>query len=736
MKKILGFNRWIIATLLFLIPQLFWGKLYDIGGDDTRLYYLFPWEFITKFARHIIVNNALGVKSDYYTLAFFTPFMALMSLVKEIAPFIHIQHFFMGLNLAAGFLFFGLLVCRFIRNESHRNEIAIVGGLSYVFSNFLIHTVYTHQLLSMYLVSVIPAMLYFFLKGIQEKRIIYTLFASLIYSVFSTGMNTMPWFAGVIIVCMPLFIHLFFLYKKEFFLHALVLALSTFLLNAYWIVHYIYPLLSRNSSAGGLVGVNNAGFLEGTIDLVQSLSRLNSPLNVFFNTIRASWNTVPFYDVSFILNGITFFLILLAGFLLKRSQYRNYYVIFFSSLLLSFFFIGPSFGTWSVNVYIWLVRFVPMFTIFRNMYDKFSIAVALLYALSLSVSLAMIVEAKIRKVMWYFLISVLMVLPIINALPMLFPRYNDNRYSTRVTGVFNTDYQDLVASIQSMNDPSRYLWLPLNVANYVYLSDKLPGHYYFGPSPLLLLSGATDFTGLLSFGTPFDYTIAYQLKEQLIEKNYRQIGELFQHYNINYIILNREGLVSERKKYLFDLDLYELQNEQLFNALLGEKVKDFGERYSLFRITPQFSSDKIYLSAKDTLQTDLFSKVEFTKKDSYVFDIKLPVTDAERTLVFLETYNKEWELRAVSPTKQILLAKVQPVQVPYANTFGIEPTKLRSLPSDMFIQDGNSTFVHARLYFGPQKYTIFGTVVSISSGILIMAVIIISAIKNKRKKIV
>jgi hypothetical protein len=370
------------------------------------------------------------------------------------------------------------------------------------------------------------------------------------------------------------------------------------------------------------------------------------------------------------------------------------------------------------------------------MYDKFSIAVAFLYALSLSISLAMIAETKIRKAMWYSLICVLIVLPIINAVPMLFPRYNDNRYSTRVTGVFNTDYQELVASIRSLKDPSRYLWLPLNVANYVYLSDEMPGHYYFGPSPLLLLSGATDFTGLLSFGTPFDYSIAYQLKEQLIEKNYQKIGELFQHYNINYIILNKEGLVSERKKYLFDLDLYELQNQQLFNAILGEKIKDFGDRYSLFRIAPQFSSDKIYLSAKDTLQTDLFSKVEFTKKDSYMFDIKLPVTDVERTLVFLETYNKEWELQAVSTTKQILLAKVQPAQVPYANTFAIHPSDLRTLPQDMYIQEGNSTFVHARLYFGPQKYTIIGSVISISTGIMIIAVIIISTIKNKKKKII
>jgi len=192
----------------------------------------------------------------------------------------------------------------------------------------------------------------------------------------------------------------------------------------------------------------------------------------------------------------------------------------------------------------------------------------------------------------------------------------------------------------------------MNLANYVYISDTVPDHYYFGPSPLLLLSGATDFTGLMSFGTAFDHHLAYQLEKDLADKNYDAIGKLYQENNVGYIIVVTEKLSATRKKYLFDLDLFEKQGDAWKQAILGEKIRDFGDRYSLYAINSKYAGQKVMLM--DAPESTKGISVPFTKINSSTFKISLPTFVGTKYLVFKETYNQGWKLFADTElTKQL-----------------------------------------------------------------------------------
>src|SRR5258708_6568423 len=95
-----------IAFLLLLIPFVLWGNTYLVGGDDTKLYYIFPLEFLSHYTFNIVSDNTLGgAMTGYASVAYFAPLFFIFYLFK-LVPFVSTQMLLYGLNLAVGFLAF------------------------------------------------------------------------------------------------------------------------------------------------------------------------------------------------------------------------------------------------------------------------------------------------------------------------------------------------------------------------------------------------------------------------------------------------------------------------------------------------------------------------------------------------------------------------------------------------------------------------------------------------------
>ncbi len=106
-------------------------------------------------------------------------------------------------------------------------------------------TLYQHQLISIYLVAVFPGCLYLFTAGVRRRSMIFILASSLLYSLCSSTILSAPWLLPVVFTLIPLFLYLARRNGRYFWFAILLFIGSTFLFNAYWIIHYSIPLITK-----------------------------------------------------------------------------------------------------------------------------------------------------------------------------------------------------------------------------------------------------------------------------------------------------------------------------------------------------------------------------------------------------------------------------------------------------------------------------------------------------------
>src|SRR5258708_14415452 len=129
-------NKYIlfaICIILFVVPFIIWGNTYLVGGDDTRLYYVFPLQFLKNYSFNIISDNTLaGAMTGYASVAYFAPVFFTIWLFKFI-PFLITQIILYVLNLALGFLFCYKLINLWTPHENNKKFAGdIIASLFYV----------------------------------------------------------------------------------------------------------------------------------------------------------------------------------------------------------------------------------------------------------------------------------------------------------------------------------------------------------------------------------------------------------------------------------------------------------------------------------------------------------------------------------------------------------------------------------------------------------------------------
>ena len=143
----------LIFCVLFLasVPFLWNRGSFRVGGDDGKLYYLFPFEQISYYKDSIVSDNLAGSLGAYFPIQFIIPFFVFIGAIKNIFFFFDTQSFLFGINLATGFLFFYLLLGLFIKDDKWDSfYIRIFSGLFYVFSIFTFYTIWNVQLISVF----------------------------------------------------------------------------------------------------------------------------------------------------------------------------------------------------------------------------------------------------------------------------------------------------------------------------------------------------------------------------------------------------------------------------------------------------------------------------------------------------------------------------------------------------------------------------------------------------------
>lgn len=724
-RKTIRFIPFVTAALIFVNRIMVSGRLYDVGGDDTRLYYIFPKEILLNFCGNIISNNTLGTNGAYASVASLAPITLLALIVKSVIPFFNTQSVMMAINISGGFLFFYLLSGLFVKERSVRNVlIRSVSSLSYVLSVYLIRTVYDHQLLAIYIVGYFPAVLYFTFLGIIKDDMFYTLFGAFVYSLFSGTMLTVPWFGAALFSIFPALCLFVYRYRKVALKHAFLFAIVTVFLNASWLSHQVYPFIAGSRSTGILSKVMSQELRQNNVDLIQSLSHLNEPINQFSAYLRSSWSDRMNMQIYQMWGIVYFVLVLTAGLMLGQvsRNLKGMYLVTAGILLWTMTLVTPNFGDWNVGMFVFFNNRIPLFTMFRNMYDKFAYPMAFAYASVLTVSLVIVDKSIRNRKLFAAILVIVTAVTISNARTFLFPVYTDGGFSTRISGNFNPDYISLAKYIRNMHEPSRFLWLPLNFPSYSVIADaENPGHYYFGSSPLQFIAGSSDYTGFQSFATESDPDLNFKLMGLFKEKKYNDVARILQRMNVKYVIVDHQKITGSGWDRLNLFGIIESQTPEFYTTLLGKRLRDFGITYTLYEVNPNFKNDKIFLTDElgDTIGS--IEPVTFKRVSESEYDIWITSPDKQKFLAFLEPYNSLWELSLVNPLngKLTLLPRNGHTKIyRYGNGYALDPVFISGRNPDVIKRSGNGkSEIQLKLTFRPAKISTLANMLTLFSWI-------------------
>jgi hypothetical protein len=574
---------------------------------------------------------------------------------------------------------------------------------------------------------------------------------------------SVPWLIALIIAALPLMIYLFLKNKKIFIKSFFVFIALLLLLNSYWLINFVL-----SSSGSGFVGtVLSSNLKNQSAALIEPVSSNNSVLYPFFDLFHKNiqidygWpqkNLYLNYLLKLLPFNILFLLIVIVPIFFYKKADKNdkeIYILALLSWLIILFLYTANIGAWGIPLFIWLTDHIPGFVMFRNMYDKFGIALAFSYAFLLFISLKIIFNNLRIKDFWKGIIySVLILLILLNGYPLLFGKFfelpiwtTQNTYA-RIND-FNDDFYSLTNYIAGINTSSKFLWLPLNQAGYIDISDKYNSNYYYsGISPLKTLANKNDFSGTLNFNI-----FSNDVQADISQKNYGALFNLLGTFNIQYVILNKDINKELQDSYLYSYlspaDIYTDQmNPDFLNGILGEKVADFGDRYSLYKINDKYASKTLNLGDANVATTTTGS-IEFKKINDNQYQIYIKDLATSTPLTFLSSYSKFWDLYlqpnpndswcqssgAMSSSNDIECQNEQPssggmglsylYQKPifdsshylvddYANGWTIDPNYIKQNfdPSDYKMNSDGSIDIDLTLYFKPQSYFYVGLIVS------------------------
>ena len=125
-----------------------------------------------------------------------------------------------------------------------------------------------------------------------------------------------------------------------------------------------------------------------------------------------------------------------------------------------------------------------------------------------------------------------------------------------------------------------------------------------------------------------------------------------------------------------------------YEELLGEKIKDFGNSYSLYKINPKYLRQKFCFIPKDNDGINNCTAIDYEKSSSEMYKVTgLFIEGGD--LIMMEPYNPNWNI--VLSTKDVVKS------LPYMDYYN-------SWKVDGILND---EMIHFDVVFTPAKYNIY-----------------------------
>lgn len=732
--------NFLVLLFLYLLPYyLFNGKLF-VGGDDSRLFYVYPWEWFTNIAYYSWFHLS-SVGSDNPN-QFLLPFLLVWTVISwVIKSHIILDYLSFTLPLFLGFIYFQKLMGEIVENKKDNGLYFIVGSLTYIFSPIIANDQLAIFLYAAWLIGLLPIITYYFIKYLKTGNFLY-IFINLLWCILlSFSLSSIPWLLGYLLpVLLSLLVVSPLFSKKEiivFLIRSFVFFGSLIISQAFWIYPFVINVLSpeKNSFLGIVLSQQSSNTFNGTVLSTATGSVIYPLLNLFHRQMSIDYNSplkiifLQFYDKTVIFDVIYVVIFFLGVLTFKKyltNSERTYYLIFLVSFIFALFFFTINIGPLA---YIFLyMGHIPGFVMFRNFFDKFALSYTFLYAIILTLSL-IIVSRKLKRTKNIILIIVLLVV-LINLIPIK-AIINKLLWTTNNTYSVTTiplEYLDFMNQVKNtIPTTTNILSVPFNIAGYTIIKDTNSNNVYEGRSPVQLFTGINDLSGNLSFPS----SITARLVSDLIRRNYKDLNLFLEEYNISYVFVTNNIPREVKNSYLFDKIVLTYQDKIFLKAITNKKILH--------------SSHNDYEIYTTKFPTSLFKSknLSYKKINPVTYQLTFSHIRNPQQLVFFDSYSSGWKLYPdiySSPSNNIMsylikkniFADSQDIFNNYANKWKIDPNFIKQKFSQRYYHTNTDGTIDMTmtLYFEPQENFYIGTLISV----LTIIIFIIYFICNRFKK--
>lgn len=633
--------NFIVVLFLFISPYfIFDGKLF-VGGDDTRLLYAYPFDFLKNWSFFSWSN--VSSLSYFNPAHYYLPFLFVWSLLDNIIRNkIALDYLALSLPAVLGFIFFQKLANEIIGD--YKAEI-FAGSLFYIFSPILLVTQYSVFLIAAWLIGIIPLFLFLFLKYMRTGFFGYLYLSLILGIIFSFTFYAIPWIGGIILPLFVVMIIGYFIYDitnlfsilKRTLIYVSFLVLS----QAFWLLPFLSSFIKSGSANLGqkALSADTGNTFAPTVNST-AIGNIYYPLlNLFHRQIVEvfDWQVLSqfrsFYDKLIFINFyyvIIFFLglILVKGILSKKKL--NNFLLVFVAFISSLYFFTVNLG---LLKYIFLgMGSVPGMVMFRNFYDKFAIGYVLFYSLFITFCLV-IVRKKYPRASTA-LITTFVIIVFVNLMPA---KQIINNQLWKTNGVykvmnFGNEYTDTINFIKkNISTSNMMLGLPFNDAAYAIITDG-EKNAYVGTSPTQIFTGVSDITGGLSLPPG----ISGNFFSAIANRDYKYINSFLYSHNINYIFVTKNIPQNLLHSYFLSYELVKKQDDQFIKKITGEKIYQSSKGsyiiYKASKTNERIGPDNIY-----------FQKINQTTYRLYIKGLK-----ADQKVIFNDTYHPDWNLYLIN----------------------------------------------------------------------------------------
>jgi hypothetical protein len=641
-----------IAVFIFLLPYwLFDAKLF-IGGDDSRLFYIFPDLWLRNMAWFSWFNfSTTGLHNPQH---FIIPLIVLLAGLEKVLPQIVVINLAFSTPIFLGFIFFQKMFHALVRDKTNFNNTkiaAILGGLFFIMSPIIWTITLAPFLYAAWLIALFPILFFFFFRYIQTGMLRYVLYNSVASIILALSLYSVPWVLGLIIplaislvMCGPLYrlseISVF-LRRVTIFLSALILA------QFFWLIPFVMSMLDKSGSfASVALSTPIRDTFVSTVTATMFDNNLIFPVLNFFHrsivfnfdwNIKSAFESV--YDNIYFLNLIFIVIVIKAllsyRYLLEATDKKIFFILVFAWLIALFLFtvnIGPL-------KYVFLMfGDISGFAIFRNAYDKFAIGFVFIYATLLSFSLwAILNEATTNRNNYKnWLIGLCSIALFISSIPIK-SLVNKPLWKTKNIGtVINIpiEYLNFIKEVKGNTQvTSNILSVPFAYPAYAIIKDESSSAVFAGGSPLKLLTSINDFSGFMSLGD----VEARKFHEAVLGQKFSEVKQFLHDHNIGYVVINHNIPKEVMQSYIFstypDQAIFNKKlNSWLLPNFLGTKLSISNNgSYELYRTNIKTA----ILESKDLV----FKKISPVK-----YKLSIRNVTEHHMLIFRDTFNSGWKL--------------------------------------------------------------------------------------------